>query len=113
MLKFKRILFLHVPSGTTDIICRGSKEETSIFYDKIHKRFKCKDEIILNPNNALSFLGFDIKCVDYDPQDIEHEKDMINDEGKVRIVTMDQEVAISQFYIIIRLNRLRTLNNLL
>ena len=54
------------------MICRGSEVETDRFYKLLNERltFECKDEVILTPENGLSFLGFDITCEDYDEQDI-------------------------------------------
>ena len=51
----------------------------------------------LNPNNALSFLGFDIKCEDVNPDLITSSNKQVTQQGKVRIISMDQEECVNQF----------------
>ena len=84
-----------------DLICRGSESETDRFYKLLNKRFECKDEVILTPENRLSFLGFDITCEDYDEHDIiglnPANTLQTNKHGKVRMISMDQHDAIETF----------------
>ena len=84
-----------------DLICRGSESETDRFYKLLNKRFECKDEVILTPENRLSFLGFDITCEDYDEHDIiglnPANTLQTNKHGKVRMISMDQNDAIETF----------------
>ena len=68
-----------------DLICKGSKEETDRFYTLLNDKFDCKDETYLSPEDKLSFLGFDISCVDYDPDCISGNNYNINHDGKVRV----------------------------
>ena len=49
---------------------RGSDDETGRFYKLLNERFDCKDEVILTPESALAFLGFDITCRDYEPHEV-------------------------------------------
>ena len=93
-----------VLSYVDDLICRGSKEETDLFYRKLHAKFECKDESILSNDNALAFLGFDIKCKEYDVN-YNHDNGKYDynfsttTDGKVRVVTIDQCEAIQEFLI--------------
>ena len=84
-----------------DLICRGSEVETDRFYKLLNERFECKDEVILTPESGLSFLGFDITCEDYDEQDViglnPNNTLQTNKHGKVRMVYMEQQVAIDTF----------------
>ena len=73
-----------------DLITRGSREETDKFYALLNKRFDCKESTELGPNNALSFLGFDITCIDVEPNLVSTGNKQVNKEGKVRIVSIDQ-----------------------
>ena len=67
----------------------------------LNNRFECKDEVILTPENRLSFLGFDITCEDYDQHDIiglnPDNTLQTNTQGKVRMISMDQHEAIETF----------------
>ena len=82
------------------MICRGrsSEVETDRFYKLLNERFECKDEVILTPESGLSFLGFDITCEDYDDQEViglnPNNTRQTNKHGKVRLVYMEQQVAI-------------------
>ena len=80
---------------------RGSETETDRFYRLLNKRFDCKDEVILTPESALAFLGFDITCRDYNPDEVKGLNPMnelqVNKHGKIRVVYMDQQVAIETF----------------
>ena len=51
----------------------------------------------MSPNNALSFLGFDITCMDVEPNLVSTGNKQVNKEGKVRIVRIDQEECVHQF----------------
>jgi len=84
-----------------DLICRGSDSETDRFYKLLNERFDCKDEVILTPESALAFLGFDITCRDYEPNEVTGlnplNKIQVNKHGKVRVIYMDQQIAIETF----------------
>ena len=84
-----------------DLICRGSEVETDKFYKLLNKRFDCKDEVILTPESTLAFLGFDITCCDYEPQEITGYSSLntmqVNKQGKVRVIYMDQCEAIDTY----------------
>ena len=88
---FKVVLYVD------DIICKGSIQETEIFYNKLKKDFDCKDENYLSPDNALSFLGFDISCADYNPEMVIYEDKNVTKNGKVRVIYMDQNMAVDNF----------------
>ena len=79
-----------------DLITRGTREETDRFYSLLNKRFDCKESTELNPNNALSFLGFDIKCEDVNPNLITSSNKQVTQQGKVRIISIDQEECVNQ-----------------
>ena len=51
----------------------------------------------MSPNNALSFLGFDITCIDVEPSLVSTSNKQVNKEGKVRIVSIDQQECVNQF----------------
>ena len=84
-----------------DLICRGSDSETDRFYKLLNERFDYKDEVILTPESALAFLGFDITCRDYEPNEVTGlnplNKIQVNKHGKVRVIYMDQQIAIETF----------------
>ena len=80
-----------------DLITRGTREETNKFYKLLNERFDCKESTELNPNNALSFLGFDIKCKDVNPELVTSSNKQTTQQGKVRIISIDQEECVNQF----------------
>ena len=80
-----------------DLICKGSKEETDRFYTLLNDKFDCKDETYLSPEDKLSFLGFDISCVDYYPDCISGNNYNINHDGKVRVISVDQNDAVESY----------------
>ena len=55
----------------------------------LNKRFDCKDEVILTPESALAFFGFDSTCRDYDPDEVKGLNPMnelqVNKHGKIRV----------------------------
>ena len=46
-----------------DIICRGSKEATEMFYRDLGSRFDIKDPTYLTQDNSLKYTGFDISMM--------------------------------------------------
>ena len=92
-----------VLSYVDDLICRGSMEETEKFYKLLADKFDCKDYNILSPDNRLAFLGFDITCEDIDIDDAmiptgwSTDNIQVNDDGKVRIINVDQQQVIESY----------------
>ena len=80
-----------------DIITRGKREETDLFYKKLNERFACKDSTELKPGNNLSHLGFDISCEDIEANKINHDNKQSKKDGMVRIISIDHTETVNQF----------------